>query len=143
MKSILNEIMSSVTLLGIGGILGSYFHALWERQKEVHLQKQEYKENRYKVIILLLLCSLDFEKEKPSLNRHRPYINTIEDLIHEIRRELYNMILFASEEVLLATQEFIKYPSQDGFLKIAGAMRKDLWGGKIPFTKLRELFKKK
>jgi hypothetical protein len=52
------------------------------------------------------------------LNRHRPDINTIEDLMHEIRTELYNMILFASEEVLMTMQEFTKYPSQDGFLKI-------------------------
>lgn len=127
-------------VLGLGGILGNYFRILWERQNTALLQKQEFKETRYKCIIILLLSYLDFEKNKPMLHQHgRPYIKTIEDLKEELQLEWNNMILFASDKVLSTMNEFLKEPTQSNFRKVALAMRKDLWSGKLSSKKLEEL----
>ena len=41
------------------------------------------------------------------------------------------MILYASDEVLLKSHAFLNNPSHGNYKKLAIAMRKDLWGGKI------------
>lgn len=133
------NIASVITLLGIGGLLGTYFRILWERKNAALIQKQEFKEVRYKCIIILLLSYLDFDKNKPMLHKHgREYIQNKQDLKDDIVMELNNMILFASEEVLIAVQQFIEGPSQQCFYEVAVAMRKDLWGGKISIDKLNK-----
>ena len=136
----LESVANVLGLLGLGGLLGTYFRILWERQNIALLQKQEFKETRYKCIIILLLSYLDFEKNKPMLHQHgRQYIKTIEDLKEELQLEWNNMILFASDKVLSTMNEFIKEPTQSNFRKVALAMRKDLWSGKISSKKLEEL----
>ena len=136
----LESVATVLGLLGLGGLLGTYFRILWERQNSALLQKQEFKETRYKCIIVLLLSYLDFEKNKPMLHQHgRPYIKTIEDLKEELQLEWNNMILFASNRVLSTMNKFIEKPTQSNFRLVALAMRKDLWSGKISAKKLEEL----
>ncbi|MGI6240906.1 MAG: hypothetical protein BWY44_00099 [Candidatus Omnitrophica bacterium ADurb.Bin292] len=53
----LENIISVVSLLGIGGLLGAYFRVLWERNNAI--LKQDYKKVRYKCIIILALAYLD------------------------------------------------------------------------------------
>ena len=121
------NIASVITLLGLGGLLGTYFRILWERKNTALLQKQEFKEVRYKCIIILLLAYLDFPKNKPMLQMHgREYLRTIENLKDELILEWNNMILFASEDVLITMHNFLNNPSRNGFRNIAVAMRKDL-----------------
>ncbi len=127
-------------LLGLGGLLGTYFRILWERRNTALLQKQDYKEVRYKCVIILAMTLLDFEKNKFLLHQNnRAYIKTPEDLISELKIEWNNMILFASDEVLSTMHEFISKPSKEVFRKFALAMRKDLWGGKISLKNLDKL----
>lgn len=128
----IENVFSMLALLGIGGILGHLFRILWERKSSKLLQKQEFKETRYKCIIILMLSLLDFEKNRQMLYSHgREYINNKEDLIYELKLEWNNMILYASEEVLQKTYIFIQNPSQDNSHKVTLAMRRDLWGGKL------------
>ncbi|MFH1094072.1 MAG: hypothetical protein V1739_07995 [Candidatus Omnitrophota bacterium] len=136
----LENVSTILGLLGLGGILGTYFRILWERRNSALLQKQDYKEVRYKCIIILAMALLDFEKNKFLLHQNnREYIKTPKDLIGELKIEWNNMILFASDEVLTAMHEFINDHSQNTFRKFALAMRKDLWGGKISLKNLEKL----
>jgi hypothetical protein len=129
-----------LSLLGVGGLLGNYFRILWERQNKAQIQKQEFKEARYKCVIILLLSYLDFAKNKTMLHQHgRQYINSIEDLRYELKLEWNNMILFALSEVLTTMHIFIENPSQQSFRNVALAMRKDLWGGKISTEDIEKL----
>ncbi len=137
----LENIISVISLLGIGGFFGAYFRILWERKSTFLLQKQKFKETRYKCIILLLRASLDFEKNRPKLHNHgREDIKTKEDLKDELVTEYENMILFASQEVLIEIHKFIRNPSQPNFIDIAVAMRKDLWGGRMKSDFMKNLF---
>lgn len=62
---------------------------------------------------------------------HRPDLNSKEKLFLELKTEWNNMILYASDEVLLKSHAFINNPSHGNYKKLAISMRKDLWGGKI------------
>jgi len=134
-ESILNVLIP----LFVGGFVVHYVHVLWERKSSQLLKKEEFKETRYKCIIILMLSLLDFEKNRQMLHLHgRDYINNREDLIYELKLEFNNMILFASEEVLKTTINFIKKPSQHNLYNVAIGMRKDLWGGKISLEELEK-----
>lgn len=136
----IENVSTILGLLGLGGLLGTYFRILWERKNSALLQKQEFKETRYKCIIILMMSYLDFEKSKSMLHKHgRPEINTLDDLKDELKTEWNNMILFSSDEVLTIMHKFIENPSQGSFQKTAIAMRKDLWGGKISSKNLEKL----
>jgi hypothetical protein len=123
--------ISAIGLLGVGGIVGTYFRMLWERRKTALLHQQEFKETRYKCAILLMYAALDFEGEIPLLRQHGRNFDSLAALMDEVRMEWSNMILFASEDVLVAVHAFIQKPSILTFRKAAIAMREDLWGGKI------------
>ena len=127
----IEDIFKVVSLLGLGGILGTYFRILWERRNKALIQKQEFKETRYKCIILLMHSALDFDKNKILLNQHGRSFATLDDLMDELKAEWHNMILYASDEVLTESHVFICNPSQIAFKKVALAMRGDLWGGKV------------
>jgi hypothetical protein len=132
-----DNVLQIIALLGIGGILANSLRIRWELKNSKLLQKQEFKETRYKCIIILMLSLLDFDKNKQMLHMHgRQYIKSKEDLEYELQLEWNNMILYASKEVLQVMHSFIQNPSQDLFNKTALAMRKDLWGGKLSLEAL-------
>ena len=134
------NIFNVLAPLFIGGLIVHYVHILWERKSSQFLKKQEFKETRYKCIIILMLSLLDFEKNKQMLHLHgRQYINNKEDLISELKLELNNMILYASSEVLKTTNNFVQNPSQQNFYQVAIGMRKDLWYGKVSLKELENL----
>ena len=123
--------VTALGLLGIGGLVATYFRIAWERKKEAQLHKQEFKEERYKCVILLMHAALDFDKHALLLRQDRPDLSSHEALIDELQTEWHNMILFSSEDVLVAVHRFILSPSVENFRKSAIAMRADLWGGKV------------
>lgn len=127
----LESVLSMLGLLGIGGVIGTYFRIQWERRNTALLQKQEFKETRYKCLIMLMWACLDFDKRGAGLEQYGRNFKSVDDIIDELRAEWHNAILFASDEVLQAMHDFIKQPTIDHFKRSALAMRKDLWGGKL------------
>jgi hypothetical protein len=99
-----SAILTALISFVFGTVLGTYLRIRWERSNAAQLQKQEYKTQRYKAIIILMYA-----------------------------------LLFASDNVLRALNDFIKSPTQEKFRRGALAMREDLWGGKVSL-KLNDLF---
>jgi hypothetical protein len=128
---IINELVPILSFFGLGGIIGAFFNNIWERNKTISLQKQEYKEKRYKAIILLMYGFLEFKDSSDFLIIQKPDLESKEKLFLELKAEWNNMILYASDEVLLKSHTFLNQPTQETYKKAATAMRKDLWGGKI------------
>ncbi len=122
--------LSALGLLGIGGAMGTYLRILWERRNAALLHKQEFKEARFKCIIILMYSIIDFDKHRSALEQHRPNLRSCDDVIEELKAEWHNAILFASDEVLEAAHAFIHEPSAANFKRSALAMRRDLWGGR-------------
>lgn len=82
-----------------------------------------------------MLALVDSEYGLEKLQQFRPDIKSREELINEIRVELFNGVLYANDQVVYAMGNFLKAPSHESYLKVVSSMRKDLWGKK---TKIDE-----
>lgn len=94
-----------------GGFLTEFFRMKWDINKSAQKNKQEFKEQRYKYLILLMYSALNFEKHKNMLQKSGRAHVTIEELLDEIKAEWNNSFLFASDKVLKSVHGFIKYPT--------------------------------
>lgn len=65
--------------------------------------------------------------EFSQLMKHRPNLKSIEELERELKLEYYNAMLFASDEVLSALDEFLRDKTPHNWKKTTRAMKKDLY----------------
>ena len=63
----MDNLIKIVGLLGIGGLVSSYLTILQQRRNTEEKAKQEYKETRYKCIVLLMQAFVEFEKYQKML----------------------------------------------------------------------------
>jgi hypothetical protein len=126
----IENIVAVVSLLGIGGLISAYFTLLWQRRSKNLEKMGEYKETRYKCILLLMRASLDFERYRGELQKSGYSIEDIRDLTALLRDEHICAFLYASDEFIGVFGEFIKSPSETSLVNVALSMRKDLWGVK-------------
>jgi hypothetical protein len=121
-------ILSILGTLGLGGLISSYLTILWQHRNENKTKHQEYKETRYKCIILLMHAYMNFEQNKDMLVKHGYDIQTPKDLEELLRTEHINSFLFASDSSIKTFEIFIQTPTEENIRKVALAIRKDLWG---------------
>ena len=124
----IGDVVSLLAALGLGAILGAYFKSRFEHRKEVEADIHKLKRDRYGAILIQMLTIIDPEKGIPKLKEHRPDLKNIEDIEDEIRTEMLNSILFANDDVITSMSDFLSKPTQDTYIKVTLAMRKDLWG---------------
>ena len=132
------EIISAIGLIGLGGLLKGILDFFIADRKRKSETKHQFKETRYKAIILLCYAYVNFEKEGTTLIVQRPDINSKERLYNELNAEWINMTLYASDKVLLSMKDFLEFNSESKFNELIIAMRKDLYGIKTKIT-LRNL----
>jgi len=128
------EIISAIGLIGLGGLLKGvldFFIADRRRKSET---KHQFKETRYKAIILLCYTYVNFEREGTTLIVQRPDINSKERLYNELNAEWINITLYASDKVLLSMKKFLESNNESEFNEMILAMRKDLYGIKTKIT---------
>ena len=143
-ETVISLLIAFITALGFGGVLGAFFQARFEQQKQVKEQEREMKQKRYGVILILLLTKLDPKTGLAKMRDHRPDLKSLPDVEKEIETEFLNGILFASDDVIRALAEFIQNPIRSSYVKVATAMRKDLWGKKTSINEdVMELIKDK
>lgn len=123
----LNTIVSLVTTLGLGGLIGAFFQSRFEHRKHLNEQEHELKHKRYLCILILMLTKLDPDSGMRHMREHRTDLKDLNDLDAEIRMELLNAVLFASDNVISAMAGFIERPGYPSYIKTAAAMRGDLW----------------
>lgn len=64
----------------------------------------------------------------------RPDLQNLDDWKNEVRAEWFNLLLFASDDVIKTLKEFIQTPNNATYAKTVIAMRKDLWSKKTTLT---------
>jgi hypothetical protein len=119
-----------ITLIGfmvIGAVIKSFVDSSLNRKQNLSQKQYDFKETRYKALIMLMLAMLDFEKNQPMLKEHGRNFGSINELSDEIRTERNNMILFASDEVITSLKNFLRNPNEQTFFDTAVHMRKDLY----------------
>ena len=124
----LGTVLSVLTTLGIGGLIGAYFQSLLERKNKIREREHELKHKRYAAITILMLTRLDPDANLTDLRLRRPEISDTSHLDNELRTELQNSFLFAGDEVVRALAKFVNKPSKSFYVKAVVAMRRDLWG---------------
>ncbi len=130
------EIMISlVSAVGVGGVFGAYFQSRFQHQRELKSDIHELKRQRYGAILIQMLTILDPEHGLSKSQKFRPDLKNIEDFKEEVKIEMLNGVLFASDEVIKAMAEFIRNPNHGTYIKTVISMRRDLWGKR---TKISE-----
>lgn len=123
-----SEIISLIGLIGIGGLLKSLFDLFIGSRRAKSEKKQEFKEVRYKAIILLCHAYINYDSEEMHLIIQRPDIKSREALYNELKAEWTNMVLYASDKVILSMKRFLESSGKTTFNEMVLAMRKDLYG---------------
>jgi hypothetical protein len=138
------EIMISlVSAVGVGGVFGAYFQSRFQHQRELKSDIHELKRQRYGAILIQMLTILDPEHGLSKSQKFRPDLKNIEDFKEEVKIEILNGVLFASDEVIKAMAEFIRDPNHSSYIKTVVSMRKDLWGKRTKISEdTLDIFKK-
>jgi len=123
----MENLIKAIGLLGIGGLISSYFTLLWQRKNEDTKARQEYKETRYKCIVLLMKALIEFDKYKDMLIKHGYVISNKEDLIDLLKDEQLSAVLYASKNFIKSLGSFINNPNKNSLVDAVIEMRKDLW----------------
>ena len=123
----MENLIRAVGLLGIGGLISSYFTLLWQRKNEDTKARQEYKETRYKCIVLLMKALIEFDKYRDMLIKHGYAISNKDDLIDLLKDEQLSAVLYASKAFIKSLGSFINNPNKNNLVDAVIEMRKDLW----------------
>lgn len=121
----IQTILSALTLLGVGGIIGGYVSYLLDKKKERESKVLEQKEKRYKSCLLYMDAYFE-PKNIKYLSSRQPDIDSADDVIEYLKMEFYEMMLYASKDVILPVKSFIENPVRENFLKTILSMRQDL-----------------
>src|SRR6266702_2574326 len=96
------NIISIIALLGIGAIIPKIFDFFSDRQRVKDQTKHDYKQVRYKALILLMYGYLDFEKHNKYLLKYNRDFENKDALLEELTTEWTNMTLYSSDDVIRA-----------------------------------------
>lgn len=125
MPEVIQTIVSALTLLGIGGIVGGYVSYVLDKKKERAFKVLEQKERRYKSRLLYMDAYFE-PKNIKYLSSRQPDIDNAQDVLEYLKMEYHEMMLYASKSVIFSVREFIENPVRENFLKAILSMRQDL-----------------
>ena len=108
MDNSIQTIISALTLLGLGGILGGYISYLLDKKKEREFKVLEQKEKRYKSCLLYMDAFFE-PKNIKYLSSRQPDIDDAQDVIEYLKMEYHEMILYASKDVIFLFSVLIDY----------------------------------
>ena len=126
----LSTIVALIAALGAGSVVVAFVQSRLDRQKHLNEQEHDLKSKRYLCILILMLSKLEPKTSVPHLALHRPDLKNLGDLDAELRMELFNAVLFASDDVMTAMAEFVSTGGYPAYIRTAAAMRRDLWNKK-------------
>ncbi len=126
----LDIITAIIASLGLGGLAGTILQSLLSNRNKMFEDEFKEKGKRYKAMMILMWTSLNPKSELFHLKLYRKDIPNAERLRKELKLELYNMMLYAGDNVIRALKLFIKKTTHESYSKVALEMRKDLYGKK-------------
>ncbi|HYR21502.1 MAG TPA: hypothetical protein VEP30_01080 [Chthoniobacterales bacterium] len=125
MNAFSQTIISALTLLGVGGVVGGYITYLLDKKNAREFNVLEQKERRYRSCLLYMDAFFE-PKNIKYLSSRQPDIDEASDVIEYLKMEFFEMTLYASKEVIFAVKGFIEQPNRENFPKSILAMRRDL-----------------
>jgi len=139
----IQDFLSILTSIGIGGIIGAYIQNLLSKKTQIESEIRQLNESKYRTILVWMRCVLNPEKASLFTFEGKGIPDTMTtDEIQKLAKAkviefYYNTLLYGSDEVLFSLKGFIQNPDEKKFTETAVAMRKELWKiHKIPDTEL-------
>ena len=124
------ELIKTLITAILGGIIATYLKSLLDKRKDIDIKLNQITEEKYKNLLIFMACAIDI-KNKRYFQLHEQVENrTSEDYMNQVKEYYYHSILYSSDEILLKLKDFIENPSKKSYVKVAKAMRVDLWGRK-------------
>jgi len=127
-------VISVIAALGFGGIVGAFVQAYLQQRRYVRTREQNFKQTRYLAILILMLTQLDPKTGLGKTRQFRNDLTNLDDVKKEIETEFLHSFVFASDDVIRSLSEFIRNPNRGSFVRVAVAMRRDLWGKRSKVT---------
>ncbi|MEX2410240.1 MAG: hypothetical protein WD607_02510 [Candidatus Paceibacterota bacterium] len=123
----INIITSLIAGLGLGSVVTAFVSSYLDKKKEVELNLAKILEDKYRSLLVFMACVLDIEKKKYFTINEQVAQKTSKEYLEQVKEYYYHSTLYSSDEVILALKNFIKSPNQEMYIKVAQAMRNDLW----------------
>lgn len=130
----IETIISLLVAFGVGSLFTVVLQHWLENLSRKDLRLEELKSKRYLAIIIMLIAKLEPKHGLEKIKSHRPDIANLNDLNNELKTELFNSLLFASDSVVMNLTEFLQKPTANSYQKTVMAMRKDMFGSKTELT---------
>lgn len=134
MTDTIGVVISVIAALGFGGIVGAFVQAYLQQRRYVRTREQNFKQTRYLAILILMLTQLDPKTGLGKTRQFRNDLTNLDDVKKEIETEFLHSFVFASDDVIRSLSEFIRNPNRGSFVRVAVAMRRDLWGKRSKVT---------
>jgi hypothetical protein len=122
-------VISVLGFVASAGIISACLTYVFDKRNKIAFREQEYKEMRYKAMVLHMKCLLT-PSDLKYMQLHRPDLKNMDDVKNEVETEWYNSLLYASDDVIKSLKEFILKPDNMTYAKTVVAMRKDCWNKK-------------
>lgn len=123
-------ITAIIASLGLGGLIATFVQSYLQNRSKVVERAFDFKEKRYKAIMILMWTSLNPKSELKHLKLFRDDIPNTSTLQRELKLELYNSMLFAGDNVIKSLRRFIEQSNHQNYSQVALEMRRDLYGKK-------------
>lgn len=92
-------VVAIIGSLGLGGAVSGLLSRYLDRDKQIKEARKVQMRVRYLAIMILMFTRLDPKLNLRKLKKYRSDINTVEDLNNELELEVYNSLIFASDDV--------------------------------------------
>jgi hypothetical protein len=134
------QIISLITALGVGGVIGIVIKHLLDRNAELKIKLKTINEEKYRTILIYMSIILNPKnKDHFVLNDNILYSIKNENDIQEyatskLKEYYYQSLLYASDDVMRSFKLFLAKPDRENYIKTAQKMRADLWNNKTSLT---------
>jgi hypothetical protein len=109
-------------------LLGAYAKAVLDKRQLKFSKVFEYKEARYKAIMIMMWVAMHpDEHELTLLQMRRPEIDNVDKLHRELELEYHNAMLYASRRALRKLRAFLDDKTVSNWTAAVRAMKKDLY----------------
>jgi hypothetical protein len=134
------QIISILTALGIGSIIGVVIKHLLDRNAELKIKLKTINEEKYRTVLIYMSIILNPKnKDHFILNDNILYELKNESEIREyalskLSEYYYQSLLYASDDVMKSFKIFLSNPNRENYILTAQKMRADLWNNKTNLT---------
>jgi len=134
------QIISLVTTLGLGSVMGIIIKSLLDRNSELKIKLKTINEEKYRTILIYMSILINpINKNHFILNDNILYTLKTENEVQEyaiskLKAYYYQSLLYASDDVMRSFKLFLEAPDKQKYIITAEKMRVDLWNNKTTLT---------